>query len=361
MKKTVLPVSFFLGANNKAGYYSLFGEIYNPFEMGNHIILKGGPGTGKSTLMKKIAAKAEGNGYFTERDYCSADPDSLDAVVVPEINFSIYDGTAPHTFDPKMPGVSEHIVDLGAAWNRKKLQKHINEIGQLMQENALQHKRVAEFLRVAAQIENESAAICLRLADEEKLERFVRRLAHRAIPERKGVAAGKTQKRLLSAVSPVGVTVQHDTVVALAENIVTIEDEFSAVAPFIMEYIGAVAIRNGYDIYQCYCPLQPGFKIEHIIIPELKLALFTEKSYHCSIDDGEKIIHASRFYNKDMFKANKEKLTLQKKAKKELVDEAIKKLVLAKSIHDRLEDYYIDATNFAIINEIGEKVLDSVR
>ncbi len=361
MKKTVLPVSFFLGANNKAGYCSLFGEIYNPYESGNHIILKGGPGTGKSTLMKKVALKAENKGYFTERDYCSADPSSLDAVIIPEISFSIYDGTAPHTFDPKMPGISEHIVDLGVAWNRMKLQQHINEIGQLMQENALQHKRVTEFLRVATQIENESIAICLRLIDEEKLERFVKRLAHRIIPEKKGDLAGKTQKRFLSAVSPIGVTVQHDTVVALAENIITIEDEFSAIAPFIMEYIGAVAVRNGYDIYQCFCPLQPGFKIEHIIIPELKLALFTEKSYHYSIDDGEKVIHASRFYNKEMFKANKEKLTLQKKAKKELIDEAVKKLALAKSIHDKLENYYIDATDFDVINEIGEKIFDSIR
>lgn len=57
MKKTVLPVSFFFGANNKAGYCSLFDTLYDPCSEGKHLILKGGPGTGKSTLMKELPKK----------------------------------------------------------------------------------------------------------------------------------------------------------------------------------------------------------------------------------------------------------------------------------------------------------------
>ncbi len=357
MNKTVLPVSFFFGANNKSQYCSLFNGLYSPYEEGKHLILKGGPGTGKSTLMKKVAEKLERKGYFVERGYCSADPDSLDIVLAPEINFSILDGTAPHTFDPTLPGVSEHIVDLGVAWDRNYLNSHIKEIGELIKDNSLQHKKVADFMNVAARIERESAAVCVGFTDAEKLERYVKRLAARIIPERKDVPQGKINKRFLSAVSPDGVAVQYDTVVALSEKIITVEDEYSAVSPYIAEYISAYAVNNGYDVYQCYCPLFPRYKIEHIIIPELKTALFTQNSYHYSVDDGEKLVHASRFYDKDSFRANKEKLNLQKKAKKELIDEAVKKLSLAKDIHDRLEEYYIKATDFDTINEIGEKIL----
>ena len=149
MKKTVLPVSFFFGANNKSGYCSLYNSLYDPYIEGKHFILKGGPGTGKSTLMRKVAEKAERKGYYVERGFCSADPNSLDVVLVPEINFSICDGTAPHTFDPKMPGTSEHIIDLGVAWDRKYLNSHIDEIGRLMKENSLQHKKTVEFLNKA--------------------------------------------------------------------------------------------------------------------------------------------------------------------------------------------------------------------
>lgn len=360
MKKTVLPVSFFFGANNKAGYCSLYDTLYDPYIEGKHLILKGGPGTGKSTLMKKVAEKAERKGYYVERGYCSADPNSLDMVLVPEINFSICDGTAPHTFDPKMPGVSEHIVDLGVAWDRKYLNSHIKEIGELMRDNSLQHKKVTDFLRVASQIEAESASICSGFADEEKLMRYVKRLASRIIPENKNAEQGKVYKRFLSAVSPEGIDVKYETIVALSEKIITVEDEFSAVAPFIAEYVSSYAVNNGYDVYQCYCPLFPNHKIEHVIIPQLKTSIFTQNSYHYSIDDGERSVHVSRFYDKENFKLNKEKLALQRKAKKELIDEAVRKLSLAKTIHDQLEDYYIKATDFDVINEIGEKILKSI-
>ena len=73
---------------------------------------------GKSTLMRRVAEKLEKEGLFVERGFCSADPSSLDVVYAPEIKFSIFDGTIPHVVDPIMPGISEHIVDLGVAWDR---------------------------------------------------------------------------------------------------------------------------------------------------------------------------------------------------------------------------------------------------
>ncbi len=361
MKNTLLPVSFFFGANNNYGYCSLYKDLYSPYIDGNHLILKGGPGTGKSTLMKRVAEKLERRGYYVERGFCSADPDSLDIVFVPEINFSILDGTAPHTIDPTLPGVTEHIVDLSVAWNKNLLKAHTKEIAELSKANSLQHRKATEFLKVASQFEKESVSLCLNFTDEEKLMRYTKRLANRLIPERKGCPKGKINKRFLSAISPDGITVQYDTIVALSEKIITIEDEHGAVSPFIAEYISNYAVLNGYDVYQCFCPLFPTSKIEHIIVPELKVAIFTENSYHYSIDDGEKTVHASRFYNKEKYLANKEKLLLQKRAKKELVSEAVKKIAIAKDIHDKLEEYYINATDFEVINNISEKILSSLK
>ena len=360
MTKTILPVSFFFGANNKKKYCSLFEELYNPYENGRHIILKGGPGTGKSTLMRKIAEKLENKGYYVERGYCSADPNSLDVVLAPELNFSVFDGTSPHTFDPTLPGISEHIVDLGTAWDRNYLNEHIKEIGELTKANKEQHRKASDFMKVASQIETQSVLLCNSFTDEEKVERYAKRLANRLVPNKKDTDTGKIHKRFLSAISPEGIVVQYDSVVALAENIVTVEDEHGAVSPYIAEYVCKYAVENGYDVYACYCPLFPRFKIEHVIIPELKTAVFTENSYHYSIDEVSNRIHASRFYDKSAFMQSKEKLGFYKKAKKELIDESVRKISLAKDIHDRLEDYYIKATDFNVINDIGEKILKSL-
>jgi len=357
MTKTILPVSFFFGANNKSGYCSLYSKLYNPYETGNHIILKGGPGTGKSTLMKKLATKLYNGGYYVEQGFCSADPNSLDVVLAPEIGFSIFDGTAPHTFDPTMPGVSEHIIDLSVAWDKDYLKKHSEEIGELTKLNKSFHTKVADFLKVASFFESQSVLLCNRFLDREKLERYVLRLASREIPAQKGVEKGKEHTRFLSAVTPDGVVVQHDSVVALAEKIITIHDEYGIAAPYIASYIGDYALENGYDVYKCYCPLFPQFKVEHIIIPQLSLAIFTENNYHQSIDEVSKRIHASRFFLKDESIKHQEKLAFYKKAKKEFVDEAVRKLSLALDTHNRLEEYYIKATDFDVIDKITNKLL----
>ena len=58
-------------------------------------IIKSGPGSGKSSLMRRVERHLQAAGLKTEQVLCSGDPDSLDAVIVPELGAAIVDGTAP--------------------------------------------------------------------------------------------------------------------------------------------------------------------------------------------------------------------------------------------------------------------------
>lgn len=63
--------------------------------------IKGRPGTGKSTFLKKLAKAAEERNFDVEIYYCSFDKNSLDMVVVPELSFCVFDSTAPHEMFPE--------------------------------------------------------------------------------------------------------------------------------------------------------------------------------------------------------------------------------------------------------------------
>lgn len=89
-------VRFYLGANSPSGFYSLYDQLVDPAWAEDVYILKGGPGCGKSTLMKEVAQRAEAQGLQVEYIPCSGDPDSLDAILLPERRAAIVDGTAPH-------------------------------------------------------------------------------------------------------------------------------------------------------------------------------------------------------------------------------------------------------------------------
>lgn len=89
-------VDVFPGGNTSKGFYSFYRYILGQEEARRIICIKGGPGTGKSSLMKKIAQTFNEKGYDIERHHCSSDNNSLDGVVVKGLNIAILDGTAPH-------------------------------------------------------------------------------------------------------------------------------------------------------------------------------------------------------------------------------------------------------------------------
>ncbi len=87
---------FFLGANSGLGFQNLFGRFCAPENHYDLLVLKGGPGVGKSTMMRRLGKAMEARGEQVEYLYCSGDPGSLDGVSIPRIRCAVVDGTAPH-------------------------------------------------------------------------------------------------------------------------------------------------------------------------------------------------------------------------------------------------------------------------
>ena len=85
----------FPGGNTAKGFYSYYDQIIGT-EATRLFIIKGGPGVGKSSFMKKIAQDMTEKGYDVELHQCSSDNGSLDGVVIPALKIAMIDGTAPH-------------------------------------------------------------------------------------------------------------------------------------------------------------------------------------------------------------------------------------------------------------------------
>mgnify|MGYP002243893835 CR=1 FL=1 len=75
-------------------------------------LIKSGPGCGKSTLMKRLAVKAEQKGEPIQRIHCASDPDSLDASSFSTSAPPSWTPPAPHVMEPDAPGAEEQVVSL---------------------------------------------------------------------------------------------------------------------------------------------------------------------------------------------------------------------------------------------------------
>lgn len=97
----------FFGTNTPFGTYNIVPSLLERVNRAD--LIHGRAGTGKSTLMKKMATAIMEYGYSIEVYYCSFDPDSVDMILAPELDYCIMDATDPHAFHPERKG--ERIID----------------------------------------------------------------------------------------------------------------------------------------------------------------------------------------------------------------------------------------------------------
>ncbi len=356
---TSVSSQFFLGANTPEGFFSLFDQLYSPEDGWRLYIIKGGPGTGKSTLMKKIAAECDKKGIYCERIYCSSDPGSLDAVIIESLRVSIADGTPPHTLEPKYPGVSEITVDLGQFRNDKILRENSSEIIRTAKANSYCHKKCIDFLSAARAVDNDTASVVMSSMKIERLHKFAEKLAESKLSSGFSTPS-QLKKRFLSALTPEGQVVFRDTFSGLCENAVVLRDSFGCASSVILKILSMYAAKQGISGIMCNCPMSPRFTPEHFIMPETGLGFFTSNRYHPSELENAQTVDCSRFYDEATLSRHKNRIAFNNRSRDELINAATEKLKEAKMLHDSLEEYYIGAMDFEASSEYGEKVLAEV-
>jgi len=310
--------------------------------------------------MKTVAGNAEEKGYKTEYVYCASDPQSLDGVIIPELSLSIADGTSPHVIEPVFPGASEKIINTGDCWDNEKLFSKGEEIRRLTLENSLHHRRSSAYLSAAGKLKEENRRILSGFINREKIYSYALRFVNRELPEA-ATSPGRKKRRFISALSPEGKVFLTSSVKNNAHRIIGVEDEFSDCASLLIDRIGELAVKRGYDVYFCYCPMSPKGECEHIIIPAAGLALISEKSSHNTGLSYDRVLHSGRFFHEGSDKYKKQ-LVLNRRLQNELTEESIRCLKKAKQVHDDLEKIYIEAMDFDAISKIAQKIVhDFVR
>ena len=339
---------YFLASNSCEGFISNFSDCYSAEENYKVYIIKGGPGTGKSSFMRHIANKGLEKNLKVVVCPCSSDPNSLDAVIFPQIKTVIMDGTAPHTVDPKFPGVCEEILNFGQFWDRKKLEPFKEKIIDISYKNKQKHSCASRYFKSVGMLIFDNLSSASSITDGQKVLSFSKKFCQKHIPIK--IGNPREEIRYLCGLTPNGVVAFTDTPFNETENIFIINDEFGSVCQIFMPFLREFLLKNGYSIKTIKNPFLPSFLIDGIIIPELSLSVLREYEFG-QFDTGIRRIHAKRFLKSANLKTH---INFNRKAIRELLTAGCDNLKEAKEIHDRLEKYYIDAMNFDALKSFTE-------
>lgn len=176
---------WFAAANSEHGFENRFPALFGADAgTGALYIIKGGPGTGKSGLMRRVARRAGEAGWRVVSFLCSSDPASLDGLLLTAPDgrcVGMLDGTAPHAWEPALPGVRENLLDLGAFWDARALSAQRDALARLNLRKSAAYRRAYRCLRAAGEADRVAESLTAPCLREAKLDALAERLLRTAV------------------------------------------------------------------------------------------------------------------------------------------------------------------------------------
>ncbi|MBE6612644.1 MAG: hypothetical protein E7632_09135 [Ruminococcaceae bacterium] len=347
---------FFAAANSASGFVSWFDDIFAPRNFTRTYVIKGGSGTGKSTLMKRAAERWEKSGGTAERFYCSSDADSLDGVILTRADKTVamLDGTSPHIRDPKYPGAADEIIHLGAYWRADALTVRREEIIALADKKSALYDAAYKNLAVAGIIAEHRLAELSPAILTSKLDAAMTRLLTKRMKACR-VRVGTSPVRRIRALS--AIATQGEVTFDGAQDgwEICLAVDAAGGLPYLFRALIHAADALGLDYDRAPSPLLPDLT-EGVMFPGLKLAVLS-----MTAAKDARPLNMARFVDREALAAlDRSRLRGLSRLEREFRDAALAKLAEIRKIHGAMEKIYISAMDFDRMNRDMEKILAEI-
>ncbi len=347
----------FPGNNTSQGFFSYFQYILPQAQARRIYCLKGGPGTGKSTFLKRIGARMASEGFDIEYMHCASDPDSLDGIVIPALGAALIDGTAPHVTDPVYPAAVDEIINLGEFWDADAIRAHREEIVRLSAEIKQQYRRAYRYLAAAKSLMDDITEMFEGATDKAGASVQAQRIIERELlREPVDGRLGSVRRLFATAVTPSGIVHHLESLAEGASKLYTVKNLWGVGVHELLSRVSAEAVCRGLDVELYYCPLAPETRIEHMVIPELKLAFVSENRYFELKNHHQAILDMTQYTDLKQLAPQKEALEFGINTFHSLLSEAVDALAHTKKLHDALEQCYVPHMDFERIRARGEAI-----
>ena len=344
--------AYFLGGASPCGFETAFWQE----QRGAYgIYLKGGPGTGKSTLMKKIADAFSGERISLY--HCASDPHSLDAVVLEDRGIFAADATAPHESSTPLPFVTGELLDLAQGLRRDVLADAQAEIRRLYAENQALHGQVRKGLAGIAAMEDLIADAGASALLREKLHGYANRIGKRLFPRKTGTS-GRLLHRQCCAITPAG----RLTLLPPDFEVMLMQDAYFAAGEQLLADLAERAVQCGLTAEITRSQTRAQRPITHLVIPQLRLALIAAPQPPAEIPQtAVTVIRMQRFYQPEILRAHRALLRFCAKTASLTADRTTVLLADALRVHEALERHDSGALDPAFLDAQAEAVIAKIR
>lgn len=332
---------YFLGSNTHEGFRGAYEKVRAAKKL---VILKGGAGSGKSTVMKKIASFAEEQNLDTEIYRCSSDCASLDAVFIPSLSAAVVDGTAPHVVEAEYPAIGQYVINLLDEASSKKLQPYAETVKNCVSYKKQYFTNAYCHLKCAYLLQNNLNGIIadnLSLSKVSSLSDDIYEVIKRAVNHVKN-------ETFVSAISDKGV-INYYTDNFGGYTHVSITSEFSFVTTKVLETLIKRLDSAGTPFTRCISPLSyPA--AEAVVVGDYIIA------DACVLPDSEYKFDTSplvKNFNRHFFVVDTPVVEAH-------ISSAVENINYAHLTHMEIEKIYYPSMDWSDINKKTEKIFNIV-
>lgn len=348
---------YFPGGNTSKGFYSFYRYIMSQNEARRIFCIKGGPGTGKSTLMKKIGNTFNDKGYDVEFHHCSSDNNSLDGVVIKGLNVVLLDGTAPHVVDPINPGAVDEILNMGECWNEEGFKQYKENIIKCNKAVGKSFKRAYKYIAAAKLIIDDWATYNKEALNTSRLNRIKEELKNKILTTPVS-NMGFDRHLFATAFTPNGIVTFIENLTSDLDNIYVVKGGPGTGKSDLLNFLAHEALIRGHYVEILHTPLIPE-KIEHVIIPDLNTAIITSNEINQQDFNGT-LIDMNRLLNTNLLTASLDKIKEASEDFYYLINKGLANIAIAKNLHDELETFYIPNMDFTKVQATFENIVKRI-
>ncbi|HML54208.1 MAG TPA: hypothetical protein PKC79_08945 [Solidesulfovibrio magneticus] len=343
----------FFGCNSAEGFRTFF-DFLPRLDNARIIIVKGGPGTGKSTFIGSVGKAFADQGYDLEYQHCSLDPQSYDAVVIPDIRAVVVAATGHHVFDPRNPGAVDEILNLGEYWDLDAIRPHRREIIAINEASEQKFHKVYRLLKAARLLLGNVEAVYAQRRDPKEIDKIAQEIV--AFFPDMGITEGYGAARhaFISSITPAGEIHNVATVLRPDTQVLALRGESGSGRSPILEKVGEEARLRGFDVEFFHRPLDPNL-LDHLYLPLADLVVTTQPEALSEVqplatfDLGDRAAGTLGGHNAELVEDMVRYETM--------LQEAVTVLAQAKSTHEQLEQYYIPNMDF---NKVDKRLRHTV-
>ena len=339
-------ISYFLGANTADGFISVYEDLAKYETVQRIWYIKGGPGNGKSTFMRNIAAAAETAGSHTEYILCSGDPDSLDGIVIRELKTAYVDATSPHVQEPALPGVSGKYLDLSQFYKRTAVFDR-DRIEDLFREYREQYHRSYGFFDAARTTGAAYIQAMISESEGEKLQEVGSETAAKLVSEGSGHVL---VRRFISANTCRGFLSLPES--AIENGKVYLLQGKDGLARYWLKGAAEVCRQRRQKMILCLDPTDSRIP-EGLILPEAGISFLTARKgvrYHGTRREVSRLLGGAEDASDESKRMNC--------IRKELIKQAEECLKKAKLAHDALEGCYSRSVDFRALDRFTARHIE---